>query len=255
MLREVPIEDEIARTETGDSVTIFPGKDATAAAVFAARGWLADEPEVLRARILKEGISVEVQAGNCVFRRGDPPTGLYGIVSGAVAVEGGHGRQSPVMTHVFRPGDWFGLTAVLDGSPRVLTYRALEDASLVMVARARMLSLMEANPRIARRVVFLAEIGSRIGTWAVRDLLTQDAGRRLAAVLYRVTGAGEITPDDPEGFRLTHQQLGEMANLSRHHVGRKLAAFEAAGWIACGYNRIRLEDAEGLAEFAHGDVG
>jgi CRP/FNR family transcriptional regulator len=159
------------------------------------------------------------------------------------------------MTHVFRPGDWFGLTAVLDGSPRVLTYRVLEDARLILVARARMLSLMEADARIARRVVFLAEIGSRIGTWAVRDLLTQDAGRRLAAVLFRVVGAGEITPDDPEGFRLTHQQLGEMANLSRHHVGRKLAAFEAAGWIACGYNRIRLLDANGLAAFAYGDEG
>jgi hypothetical protein len=44
-----------------------------------------------------------------------------------------------------------------------------------------------------------------------------------------------------------------MANLSRHHVGRKLTSFEAAGWIACGYNRVRLLDAEGLAAFAYGD--
>jgi CRP-like cAMP-binding protein len=86
-----------------------------------------------------------------------------------------------------------------------------------------------------------------------RDLLTADAGRRLASVLFRVLGAGEVEPDDPEGFRLTHQQLGEMANLSRHHVGRKLSAFEAAGWIACGYNRIRLLDTDGLAAFAYGD--
>ena len=33
---------------------------------------------------------------------------------------------------------------------------------------------------------------------------------------------------------------GEMANLSSHHFGRKLAVFEFAGWIAGGYNRIRL---------------
>lgn len=62
MLREVPIQDEIAWTETGAAVTIFPGNDATAVAVFAARGWLVDEPERLRARILREGIAVEVQA-------------------------------------------------------------------------------------------------------------------------------------------------------------------------------------------------
>ena len=66
-------------------------------------------------------------------------------------------------------------------------------------------------------------------------------------------GPERLQPDDPQGFWLTHQQLGEMANLSRHHVGRKLASFEAAGWIGCGYNRIRLLDAEALAAFAYGD--
>jgi CRP/FNR family transcriptional regulator, cyclic AMP receptor protein len=70
-------------------------------------------------------------------------------------------------------------------------------------------------------------------------------GRRLASVLFGCWGRARCA-GRPEGFRLTHQQLGEMANLSRHHVGRKLAAFEAAGWIACGYNRVRLLDAEGL---------
>jgi CRP-like cAMP-binding protein len=99
----------------------------------------------------------------------------------------------------------------------------------------------------------LAEIGNRLGAWIARDLLTPDAGRRLAAVLFRVLGTGEVVPDDPQGFWITHHQLGEMANLSRHHVGRKLASFEAAGWISCGYNRVRLVDAEALAAFAYSD--
>jgi hypothetical protein len=112
---------------------------------------------------------------------------------------------------------------------------------------------MQRDPAIAVRVGQLAEIGNRLGAWIARDLLTPDAGKRLAAVLYRVLGAGEVVPDDPQGFWLTRQQLGEMANLSRHHVGRKLSAFEAAGWISCGYNRVRLLDAEALAAFAYGD--
>lgn len=112
---------------------------------------------------------------------------------------------------------------------------------------------MQTNPDVAMRVGQIGEIGSRLGSWIVRDLLTADADRRVASVLYRVLGAGEVTPDEPEGFRLTHQQLGEMCNLSRHHVGRKLAAFEKAGWIACGYNRVRLVDGAGLSAFAYGE--
>lgn len=229
------------------------GSTADPAAVFAARGWLSEHPATLRTLMVSEGVPVEVRTGACVFRRDDESNGLYGIIAGAIGVEGGHRRQSPLLGHIFRSGEWFGIKAVLHGGPRELTYRAMEPSRLLFVSRTRLAPLMQADPEIAIRVGQLAEIGNRLGSWIARDLLTPDAGRRLAAVLYRVLGAGEITPDDPKGFRLTHQQLGEMANLSRHHVGRRLAAFEAAGWIACGYNRISLLDAEGLAAFAYSD--
>jgi CRP-like cAMP-binding protein len=222
-------------------------------AVFAARGWLAEHPEAFRKLLVNEGLPVDLRPGAFVFRRDDASNGLYGIISGAIGVEGGHRRQSPLLGHVFRQGEWFGIKAVLYGGPRELSYRVMEPSRLLYVSRTRLVPMMQANAETAIRVGQLAEIGSRLGSWIARDLLTQDAGRRLAAVLFRVLGSGEVQPGDPEGFRLTHQQLGEMANLSRHHVGRKLAMFAEAGWIACGYNRIRLLDPEGLAAFAYGD--
>lgn len=222
-------------------------------AVFEARGWLSEHPPTFRVLLIRNGVTVEAQAGTCVFRRDDDSDGLYGIVSGSIGVEGGHRRQSPLLGHVMRTGDWFGVKAVLHGGPRELTYRALETTRLLCVSRTRLVPLMQADADVAVRVGQLAELGNRLGSWVARDLLTPDAGRRLAAVLFRVLGAGEVVPDDPEGFCLSHRQLAEMSNLSRHHVGRKLAGFEAAGWIACGYNRVRLLDAEALAVFAYGD--
>ena len=222
-------------------------------AVFAARGWLAEHPAAFRALLFRNGVAVEAQAGACVFRRDDDSDGLYGIVSGSIGVEGGHRRQSPLLGHVMRRGEWFGIKAVLHGGPRELTYRALEPARLLCVSRSRLVPLMQADADVAVRVGQLAELGNRLGSWVARDLLTPDAGRRLAAVLFRALGAGEVEPEDAQGFWLTHRQLAEMSNLSRHHVGRKLAAFEAADWIACGYNRVRLMDADALAAFAYGD--
>ncbi len=195
---------------------------------------------------------MEARPGSAIYRIDDESNGLYGVVSGAIGVEGGHRRQTPMLGHVMRPGEWFGIKALLHGGPRELTYRAIEPTRLLFISRTRLVPLMQTNPDIAIRVGQLAEIGNRLGAWIVRDLLTPDAGRRLAAVLVRVLGMGEVPPGDPQGFWLTQAQLGEMANLSRHHVGRKLALFEAQGWIACGYNRIRLLDATGLAAFAYG---
>lgn len=221
-------------------------------AVFAARGWLAEHPAAFRSLLIRAAVPMEARPGTAVFRIDDESNGLYGVVSGAIGVEGGHGRQTALLGHVMRPGEWFGIRALLHGGPRVLTYRAIEPSRLRFIDRTRLVPLMREEPDIAIRVGQLAEIGNRLGAWAMRDLLTPDAGRRLAAVLLRVLGMGEVVPEDPQGFWLTHAQLGEMANLSRHHVGRKLAVFEAEGWIACGYNRIRLLDATGLGAFAYG---
>ena len=222
-------------------------------AVFSARGWLTEHPAEFRSLLLGAAVPVEVRPGSLVFRRDDESNGLYGIVSGAIGVEGGHRRQTPLLGHIMRKGEWFGIKALLHGGPRELSYRAIEPTRLIFISRTELVPLMQKDPAIAVRVGQLAEIGNRLGAWIARDLLTPDAGRRLAAVLFRALGTGEVVPDDPQGFWLTHRQLGEMANLSRHHVGRKLASFEAAGWIRCGYNRIRLMDAEALAAFAYGD--
>jgi CRP-like cAMP-binding protein len=220
-------------------------------ATFAARGWLAEHPAAFRSLIFTEAVTVRADPGDCVFRRDDESNGLYGIVAGAIGIEGGHRRQSPLLGHVLRPGEWFGIKAVLHGGPRELTYRAVEPSRLLFISGSRLVPMMRSDADIAIRVGQLAEIGNRLGSWIARDLLTPDAGRRLAAVLLRVLGTGDVVPDDPNGFWLTHAQLGEMSNLSRHHVGRKLGAFEAAGWIACGYNRIRLLDAQALGAFAY----
>lgn len=226
---------------------------AALAGVFAARGWLADQPAWFRELVVGFGLPREVDAGAAVFREGDDSGGFYGVISGAVSVEGGHPRQTPVMGHIVRRGEWFGFNALLNGAARDLTNRALEPTRLLFVPSGRLVPLMRADGDIAIRVSQLGVMSGRLGAWVVRDLATPDAGRRLASVLLRVLGGGEVEPEDASGFWLTHAQLGEMANVSRHYVGRKLAGFEAAGWIGCGYNRIRLLDAAGLAAFAYGD--
>ena len=70
-----------------------------------------------------------------MFRRDDASNGLYGIVSGAIGVEGGHRRQTPLLGHVMRTGEWFGIKALLHGGPRELTYRAVEPTRLLFISR------------------------------------------------------------------------------------------------------------------------
>jgi CRP-like cAMP-binding protein len=228
-----------------------PASDADQ--LFASRGWLARETAAFRALILERGIPIEVPAGQPIYRADEQATGLYGVIAGGIGVEGAHARQSPILGHVHRPGDWFGIRGPLDAGRRLWTFRAMEPSQVLLVPNNRLLPLMQSDPAVTISVGRLAEQANRLAAWGMRDLLTADAGQRLASVLLRVVGMGKVLPRDPKGFWLTHQQLGEMANLSRHHVGRKLTLFEAKGWISCSYNRICIRDAAALADFAYGD--
>lgn len=71
-------------------------------AVFAARGWLSENPAAFRSLVVGKGVPYEVRIGSHVFRRDDDATGLYGIISGAIGIEGGHRRQTPLLGHIFR---------------------------------------------------------------------------------------------------------------------------------------------------------
>jgi hypothetical protein len=119
MLREVAISAQLIVYRR-----MMPERDVSRSlntdlnAVFAARGWLSEHPAAFRARLIRNGVAIELRAGTCVFRRDDESDGLYGIVSGSIGVEGGHRHQSPLLGHVFRRGEWFGIKAVLHGGPR-----------------------------------------------------------------------------------------------------------------------------------------
>jgi CRP-like cAMP-binding protein len=222
-----------------------------AEALFAARGPMALVDPRDRARVLAVARPLFVPRGARVYAAGDGPGGIYGVVSGGIGVEGSTARLGPRLGHVMRRGDWFGEGPSIRGGERRLGYRALEDSRLLTVHLPVLQQMQRDDPGITRLLATISETGSGIAALAVRELLIPEAPRRIAAVMLRVTGALDgVEPDDPQGFLLSQADLGEMANASRHHVNRVLAAFAASGWIAKSYNHVRILEPAALADFA-----
>lgn len=229
------------------------GPDASAATTaLSVRGWLASATPAQRAALLAAGRTVILEAGQRLFSAGAPPGGIFGVVSGGIAVEGSTPWHLPRVGHVYRTGDWFGHGPALNSGSRTMGYFALEQTDLLTVPLAPLRNLMRADPEMARLVGEMANRGTTLASWIACDLLIPDAPRRLAAVLLRVTGAMEgVQPSDQRGFLLTQTILGEMANASRHHVNRVLGEFARSGWIAKRYGHLQLLDVEALKAFAY----
>jgi len=221
--------------------------------VFSTRGWLSRQPQPFRTQFISLGRLVALERTAPVFHTGDASGGVFGVVSGAVAVMGGTPWQSPALAHVERAGGWFGHGPVLRGGPRTLTFIAAEPTTLLQVPLERLRPRLQGDPDFAARLAQMADASTETVIRVARDLLIRDSARRLAAVLLRVTAMGEVPPGDGQGYALTQAELGEMANISRHHVNRILAMMRRAGWIDARYNRIRLLDVAALKAFAWTD--
>lgn len=222
--------------------------------LFGGRGWLSGTPASFREMVLKLGRQISVPRGQRIFAYGDQPGGTYGVISGGVGMEACSDHHQIRLGHVVRAGDWMGHGSVLGHATRSLGCWAIEDSVLLYVPLQAFSAVIRADAEAARLVGELANQNANLLIRICCDLLTPDAARRTAAVLLRVTGALEgVRPSHADGYALTQSELGEMANVSRHHVNRLLGQFADRGWIAKSYNRLRLLDVQALSDFAYGE--
>jgi CRP-like cAMP-binding protein len=241
-----------ARADSGSPAAGgFKSSDLT---VFERRGWLSRQPGTFRARFLAAGRLLRLERGASVFIEGDPPGGMYGVISGGIGVEVSRGRLPPRLGHIHRAGTWFGTAPVLAGRPRQMSFHAVEDSTTFYLPLPGLQKLMRADPEARLRLGELANEGMVLASEAARDLLVPDTARRIVAVMLRVTAAADgVPPDDPRGFLLTQNQLAEMSNASRHSAWRVLRDVAARGWIAKRYNHVRILDVAALEDYAYTD--
>lgn len=219
--------------------------------VFAHRGWLSWQALEQRQRVLGLCRRIAFDAGEDIVHIGDDAGGIYGVLSGGVGSIAMTNITGPNLGHIMRPGDWFGVGPLLTGGKRTMTFRAMEEAEVVLVPLSSLRPLMAVDPTFAGMIARLTEDALKSTVTVACELLIKDAPRRLAATLLRVTAVLEgIVSAYPQGFRISQTDLGEMCALSRNHTNRILSDLQAQGLVALSYNHIQIVDANRLAAFA-----
>ena len=81
---------------------------AQAEEIVSETGWLSRMSSAFRATVLRHSILMNFAHNEHVFRCGDAPGGIYGLVVGTVTVETAPPNESPQLIHLGAPGDWAG---------------------------------------------------------------------------------------------------------------------------------------------------
>lgn len=181
-----------------------------------------------------------LRRGEVLFREGEPSTGMFGLLYGALELCTGAGATRRVID-IVTPGRSFGEPVMFLDKPWIVTATALADSLVLHVAREAIFAELERSPRFARRVI--GTLAERV-EGLVRQLEARAAGpaaHRFAAWLLRQPAAqaeGAATITLPAAKRILASQL----NLSAEHLSRVLRELSGRGLIEVHGRRVRVPD-------------
>lgn len=211
--------------------------------------WFSNLPVPLQDALLNAACPLQLAPGQRLFCRGDPPCGLYAVVEGAVRV-GAVSRdgKEALLTLVEAPY-WFGEISLFDGQPRTHDAYAEGATRLLHIPQAGLLVLLEREPRYWREFALLMSQKLRLAFIALEDMSLLPAAPRLARrLLLMAEGYGET--GERRSLHLAQEQLALMLALSRQTTNQILKELQARGVLRLTYGEIEILDLQLLRQAA-----
>ena len=209
--------------------------------------WLASMTETFRRDLLRHSHLQKFAPDQIIYRYGDPVGGMYGLVAGSLTINSAPPEATPRLIHLGMPGAWTGEGPFLTGQPRRVELRALGGAWMMHVPLGALEQMAARDAGVLRAItmntVFTVDVLIRI----IHDLQKRDVGRRIASVLQRAGGPGDVP------IPLSQSDLGVMANASRQQVNTEMQRFVAAGWVNYTYRSSTVINPQALRQFSEGD--
>jgi len=189
------------------------------------------DPRLFLAKLAAGKTSLEYQGSESVFSQGDAADAVFYIQSGKVklTVVSKSGKEAVVA--ILPEASFFG-EGCLAGQPvRMATASAVQQSSVVRVAKPVMLNLLHQEPEFAER--FLAYLLSRnIRMEAdLVDHLFNSSEKRLARLLLLLANFGQESKPIPVIAKMSQETLAEMIGTTRSRVSFFMNRFRELGFI------------------------
>lgn len=218
-------------------------------------GWLKEAPVDFRIAILDAASDRQFGINATIWQAGDTDLGLIGIRNGTAGVLHAMAAPGTHFLHIVGSGDWTGEGPLLSGKPKTLTLVARTPIDVAMVPQHKIRALLESRPDYWQQIGRLALSNALLASAIASDLMIPNSRRRCAATLLRLAGCRFEGPRPARApvMAIAQEELGAMANLTRHTAGPILHGFVEAGLISLGYRTITVQDADALRAIADGD--
>lgn len=204
--------------------------------------WFASLPPALQQRLVIDAPVRSYARGQFLFRQGDPPIGLFCVLSGQTRHLCSVDEGLEVLMHVGKPGIWTGEYSVVSGRPAISSVVADTPSTTLFVSYKRFQEILEAHPKwvsyFAALVADRFALAFRVNAEA--QALPADA-RLLARLRHLVEHdqPGTLAGSNAH-ITLSQAQIASLAGVSRQTLSALLRRLESQGSIRVRYKCIEL---------------
>ena len=191
----------------------------------------------------------KVPRGATIFTKGDPGTGLMGVLTGSVKVSVASAEGKDIVLNIFREGEVFGEIALLDGRPRTADATAMSDCELIVIERRDFVPFLSGHPDVTIKFIEILCSRLRRTSEQVQDVTFLNLPTRLAKALLQLTSSDQGGAPGRK-VAITQREISQMIGRSRESTNKQLRAWVKRGWVRLERGGVSVVAPDKLAAIA-----
>ncbi len=167
---------------------------------------------------------------------------MYIILLGKVKVVQTTAGGKEIILAIHQAERFFGELSLIDGKTSSATVMAMEESLIAIISKENFYALLYSQSKVLENLLHILCSRLRESWKRIHILNFREAPQRMK-MLFTIL-SGENGKNTPEGtiinLKLTHQEMADMAGLTRETVTRVLGQWQKDGLITVSRNRFIL---------------
>jgi CRP/FNR family transcriptional regulator, polysaccharide utilization system transcription regulator len=180
-----------------------------------------------------------------IYSEGSSPVFLYFLSKGKVKTYRSHEYGKELITTLYKEGDFFGYTALLEETPYAETAEALEDSEICLIPKEDFFSLMYGNINVMKSFVKLLSGNIHEKEGQLVNLAYSSVRKRVAEALVLLQNRYQ-TGDKNFSISISREDLANIVGTATESLIRTLSDFKEEKIVEIKGSNITIINGEKL---------
>lgn len=181
-----------------------------------------------------------------IFNEGNSPNFLYFLVKGKVKTFKAHEYGKELITNLYKEGDFFGYTTLLEDSPYTETAEALEDSEICLIPKDDFFSLMYGSMHVMKSFIKMLSDNIADKEKQLINLAYSSVRKRVAEALLLLQSRYDNNKDKSFSISISREDLANIVGTATESLIRTLSDFKEEKLVEIKGSNITITNIEKL---------